>query len=304
MIVLLTLASHFGQYLYLELSTHFRLQYLLGSFLCVPVFTAYQSWKFLSVALFCGLLNLVYIWPYYRGRSKQNHSAGVRFRLLVANVLKNNKNYASIFRLIKQVDPDVVVLQETGEAWRDQIKLLNDDYPFSEIALRPKGAGTVILSKHKFEKVDVLTLDASIHVAILAEVRFDHHQVTILALHPTTPISPFKFKNRNLQFREAAALLKSVDGPGVLVGDLNTTMWSPYFSELLRSANLRDARLGFGLKTTWPMPLPSFLRMPIDHCLVSRELHVANLEIGRHIGSDHRPVIADLLLTSHFPDLI
>ena len=294
MLVVLTLASHVGRHLYLELTTHFKLQYLLGSLLCLLVFSGYQSWTFSAVALFCGLLNLFYIWPYYRTRTSQNPSSDVRLRLLQANVLKDNKNYASIFRLLKQTNPDVVVLQETNEVWRNQINLLHDVYPFSEMALRSEGAGMVILSKHKFETVEVLRLDDSIHVAILVQVRIDHHKITILALHPTTPISPFKFKNRNRQFREAATLLKGIDGPKVLIGDLNTTMWSPYFAELLRCANLRDARLGFGLKTTWPMPLPGFLRMPIDHCLVSSELQVANLEIGEHVGSDHRPMIIDL----------
>jgi hypothetical protein len=39
-IVILTLASQFGQYLYLELTTHFRLQYVLAAIACALILTA------------------------------------------------------------------------------------------------------------------------------------------------------------------------------------------------------------------------------------------------------------------------
>ena len=71
-------------------------------------------------------------------------------------------------------------------------------------------------------------------------------------------------------------------------------MWSPYFAGLVHDSGLRDARMGFGLKTSWPIPLPSFLRLPIDHCLVSKDIHVERFEIGSRTGSDHLPIIIDL----------
>ena len=153
-----------------------------------------------------------------------------------------------------------------------------------------------VFSRYAFADVKVLHLDSSTHIAILAHLDIKEKTISLLAMHPTTPITPAKFKNRNLQFREAAALLNSIKGSKVLVGDLNITMWSPYFTTLIRSSGLRDARLGFGLGTSWPMPLPSFLRLPIDHCLVSHDVQVDGFRIGPRIGSDHRPVIVDLSL--------
>jgi endonuclease/exonuclease/phosphatase (EEP) superfamily protein YafD len=80
----------------------------------------------------------------------------------------------------------------------------------------------------------------------------------------------------------------------VLIGDLNTTMWSPYFSELVKGSGLRDARLGFGLKPTWPMPLPALFQIPIDHCLVSDDIEVLGVRTGGATGSDHRPMMFDV----------
>ena len=107
---------------------------------------------------------------------------------------------------------------------------------------------------------------------------------TILALHPTTTVTAWKFKNRK-QFAEAAKIMKATKRPKLLVGDLNVTMWSPYFQRLLRDSGLRDARRGYGLQTTWPVPLPSFLRLAIDHCLVSEEWFVQAITTGANTGS-------------------
>ena len=296
-IVVMTLASQFAKHLYLELATHFRLQYVLLGITCVIVLSALQSWKFVPIAIMCVLINGIYVVPYYRLYAKRDeHRSSTQLRLLHANVLKNNTNYAAVLQLISTNNPDLLVLQEVTDDWTEQTKPLKAAYPFSEVVSLPGGAGMAVFSRHAFADVQVLNLDTSTHVAILARLNINEKPISVLAMHPTTPITPTKFKNRNLQFREAATLLNSIKGSKVLVGDLNTTMWSPYFTTLIRRSGLRDARLGFGLGTSWPMPLPPLLRLPIDHCLVSDDVQVDGFRIGPRIGSDHRPVIVDLSL--------
>ncbi|HEV8369094.1 MAG TPA: endonuclease/exonuclease/phosphatase family protein [Pyrinomonadaceae bacterium] len=294
-IVVMTLASQFGKHLYLELATHFRLQYVLLGITCVIVLSAFQSWKFVPIAIMCVLINVIYVVLYFGPQAKRDEQpSSTQLRLLHVNVLKNNTNYAAVLQLVSTNNPDLVILQEVTDEWAEQTKLLRAAYPFWEIVSLPGGAGMAVFSRHAFADSQVLNLDSSTHVAILARLNINEKPISVLAMHPPTPITPTKFKNRNLQFREAARLLNSIKGAKVLVGDLNTTMWSPYFTTLIRSSDLRDARLGFGLGTSWPMPLPPFLRLPIDHCLVSDDVQVDRLQIGPKIGSDHLPVIVDL----------
>jgi len=296
-IVVLTLASQFGKHLYIELTTHFRFQYVVATIICTMVLAAFQSWKFVPIAIMCALINAMYVVPYYSFKAKRSgNSSPIPLRLLQANVLKNNTNYKALLERVSGNQPDLVVLQEVTDDWNELTQLLQADYPFVESVPLPEGAGMAILSRYKFTDVQVLHFDSSAHVAILVRFNVKEKSISVLAMHPTTPISPTKFKNRNLQFREASKLLNSFEGSKVLVGDLNTTMWSPYFMDLIRNSGLRDARMGYGLCTTWPMPLPSFLRLPIDHCLVSDDLRVTRLQIGPNIGSDHRPLIVDLSL--------
>ena len=92
----------------------------------------------------------------------------------------------------------------------------------------------------------------------------------------------------------AAELMRETPGPKVLLGDLNVTPWSPYFQDLVEGSGLRDVRVGSGLWTTWPMPLPSFLRIPIDHCLTSDDVAVREFTTVGGTGSDHRAILVDV----------
>ncbi|HEY6803990.1 MAG TPA: endonuclease/exonuclease/phosphatase family protein [Pyrinomonadaceae bacterium] len=295
-LVLLTLASQFGQFVYLELTTHFRLQYVLASLVCAIVLVAFQSWKFLPIAIFCAVINAVYLGPYLRTNPAPPQITGVRVRLLHANVLKGNTNYQAVLDLVNEANADVVVLQEFTEDWSEHTQELRVKYPYFSVEPRLQGAGMAIFSRYPYEELQALKLDDSTHLAILARLKLAGTTLSVLSMHPPTPITPAKFRNRNQQFSEAAELLKQTGGPKVLIGDLNITMWSPYFKTLIQNSGLRDSRSGLGLYPTWPMPLPSFLRLPIDHCLVSSDIQVNGFQIGSRTGSDHRPIIVDLTI--------
>jgi endonuclease/exonuclease/phosphatase (EEP) superfamily protein YafD len=72
-------------------------------------------------------------------------------------------------------------------------------------------------------------------------------------------------------------------------------MWSPFYKNMVKTGNLRNARSGFGILPTWPTFLP-LAYIPIDHFLVSKEIGVLKIRTGRNVGSDHLPLITDLVL--------
>ncbi|HEY4065463.1 MAG TPA: endonuclease/exonuclease/phosphatase family protein [Burkholderiaceae bacterium] len=106
------------------------------------------------------------------------------------------------------------------------------------------------------------------------------------------------FADRLEQSHKLAADIAARGRPMILAGDLNASEPSPVIRTLL-ATGLRDAfsSAGWGYGYTLGHALRlgfSFLR--IDHVLVSPEIGVADAFPGGKQASEHRPVIADLLL--------
>lgn len=106
------------------------------------------------------------------------------------------------------------------------------------------------------------------------------------------------FEDRMTQARALADVVTASRRPVIVAGDLNAPESSPVVGAL-RAAGLRDAfssaGKGYGYTHGHALrPGISFLR--IDHILVSATLGVLDCFVGSKDGSEHRPVIADLLL--------
>lgn len=105
--------------------------------------------------------------------------------------------------------------------------------------------------------------------------------------------------DRLTQAETMARALRSQPRPVIVAGDFNAPSTSLVVRALL-DEGLRDAFsvAGVGYGHTWGHSLRfrfSFLR--IDHILAGPEFRVADCFVGGALGSEHRPVIADLYLT-------
>jgi vancomycin resistance protein VanJ len=112
------------------------------------------------------------------------------------------------------------------------------------------------------------------------------------------------FDDRLTQAIQLAADISNHSRPMILAGDLNAPESSPVVRHLL-DRGLRDAfsAAGWGYGYTHGHSLKlrfSFLR--IDHILVSNDIGVVDSFAGGKEASQHRPVIADLLLLPDHPN--
>lgn len=297
-IFILTILSFFGRYPFLELTTHFRFQYFWLSVILIILLCVFRSWSFAIPTLLVLGINAFYVFPYlYPAQAISQNSAKKNLRVMLANVEHRNNNYEKLLESVKLANPDIIVLQEVTEVWWGNVKNLETDYQFVKSMPKQGGSGIAIFSRYPLENSEILQLDESTHPALLNKINIDGKILTLLSIHPPTPIRSDKFINRNKQFAESARILRETPNPKILIGDMNNTMWSPYFVDLVRDSGLQDVRIGRGIYPSWISFFPSLFRIPIDHCLVSEDIEIESVSLGNSTGSDHLPLIIDLKIS-------
>lgn len=125
-----------------------------------------------------------------------------------------------------------------------------------------------------------------------ANIQVEGEDVFLLGTHPLPPDSSEYARLRNDQLRNIAALVRNQRSPVIVIGDLNTTPWSPLFVDLLRDGRLKNTSKGCGLFGSLPAWLP-LARIPLDHCLVSGAIQVTVKRLGPRVGTDHLPVTVE-----------
>ena len=215
-----------------------------------------------------------------------------RLRILMANVLYDNRMYDDFVHLIRTERPDVIGLVEFTPFWRSALSAVREEYPYRVEA--PAGASGLAL----WFKKPPLFVDEPERLApeyypfLYVTFEFAGRPRHLWLAHPKSPLSPRRSLMGNPELAALAERVGSVRGSRIVIGDLNTTEGSPHFSDFLRVSALRDGRLGFGRQPSWPTEFP--YRIPIDHSLVSEDLAVVDRRLGHKIGSDHFPLIVDL----------
>ncbi len=283
-----------------DLCCHFRVQYavLLIPFLAIALWL--REWKWLCVIVVIGGFNLALISPLFLPRPREVVTTP-QLRLMTANVFVRNDNTRLLIDLIKDEQPDVVLTLEINDHWLSALDDLQNEYPYridsiSDPRYPSYGAfGCALLSRLPLRDERIIRIGSQSLPVVMAEIESDGVELTVCGAHPYPPSGRERTIIRDEYLDELGRLLSTIRGPLVLLGDLNTTRWSPKFRTLAKTAEMRDASEGFGWQPTWPgwLPLP---QIPIDHVLVSPELKVIDHRVGPSIDSDHLPVTTDIVI--------
>jgi len=282
--------------IFFELSSHFKLQYLLVGFYTFIFFALVRAKKiWLLVSAFCIIVNLAEIVPwYFPAPAFAGATPGQHLRILHSNVLTSNRRYSEVISLVKAEQPDIAVFVEVSTVWAKELAVLSEMFPYSYHYQESERFGSAIYSKLPLKNPSVKAFSKR-RKSLFAEVEFQGKIISLILAHPTVPIKQQSFIERNRQLAGIGEYAGQVKNPLIVVGDFNTTMWSPFYKNMVKTGNLRNARSGFGILPTWPTFMP-LAYIPIDHFLVSQEIGVLKIRTGRKVGSDHLPLITDLVL--------
>jgi len=280
---------------YLELFSHFRLQYLFASMVLAIILVTLRKFNYAVLMIVIAIVNSVPVVPWYMGTSMTTANIESRFTVLLANVQSENDDHQSLATLVENEQPDIVFLQEIHEGWAGTLTVLAEDYPYSRIVPRNDNFGIAVMSRRPIDSVDVMDSPPLGLPTLVARITIQDSQLTFVSTHPMNPIGKMAYDARNEQLADISRHVSALAGPVVLIGDLNTSMWASHYRKLEADTRLRNARVGFGIFPSWPTFLP-FAMIPIDHCLVSDAIGVVDFRRGPDIGSDHLPLVVTLEL--------
>ncbi|EGF90618.1 endonuclease/Exonuclease/phosphatase family protein [Asticcacaulis biprosthecium C19] len=268
-----------------EMLAPFRPQILVGTLVLAVASLPFLSWKLTLAVGAVATLNATPMALRWFGRQVLPAPDTANLTILSLNVLYRNSDYDRVEDVIRRESADVVVASETDSEWILQLQSLNDLYPYSQTI---PGRGAFGLSVHAKSpmKAEVLELGGERLPLIRAE--FDTY--VVYAVHPMPPGSSDKATENGVYLQQLAEVARLETKPVVLAGDFNTTLWSSNIRPLVKDRWQWPS--GSGAAYTWPVGA-AFLGIQIDHIL-TQKMRAGRFRVLEPIGSDHRPVRADL----------
>ncbi len=255
----------------------------------------------ISMLLFSSAYQAYRIFPYTSLSVAEVESAtedrdAAVVRLVTANVLMYNRDSEKYLRVLKNIDPDIVLTTEADQWWSDRLDALDSSYPYQVKCPQGNTYGMILHSRFPLIEPSVRFLVEPDVPSIHSGVRLPGgHVFRLIGLHPRPP-GPTESEDtveRDAELIIAGKFAKRSNLPIMVVGDLNDVAWSHTSTLFQEISGLLDPRVGRGMYNTYHADF-FFIRFPLDHIFHSAHFKLVDMRRLPHIGSDHFPFYAAL----------
>lgn len=262
---------------------------------------ARRKWVALALALPSLIIGLTFA-PLFLPRPAEVLAANTSFKVMSYNVWYHNREAAEAARLIRQEQPDILLLQELSPAMLQAlITQLAEMYADGQLywAYEPEALQGII-SRFPITPVE-LAYDKGRTQKVIAATPVG--PVAVWNVHLNTPL-PW-----SRQYRQISGLVEDIaaaDGPLIVGGDFNTTDQSEVYQLVGQYLHNAHWEAGWGFGFSFPADKPRFERVPIltpviriDHIFYSSHFSAHSAcTLEESGGSDHLPVTAELIVGS------
>jgi endonuclease/exonuclease/phosphatase (EEP) superfamily protein YafD len=275
---------------------------LYGLAIVVLYFWAGRGWPrfVLACALALGALyQLSWIYAYLPVAPIQTQAATAAddarlIRIMVANILMTNRQAERFVRLVKQVDPDILIVDEPDTWWAEQLTELDGVFPHQTKYPLDNTYGMIFYSRLPVirSKVRFIVEDDIPSIHSLIRLR-SGQPIVLISLHPRPPQPNLDTEARDAELVLVGREVKQSPYPTIVAGDMNDVGWSETSELFQKVSGLLDPRRGRGLFPTFHADY-FFLRYPLDHLFHSEHFRLVRMAVLEHVGSDHFPLLVEL----------
>ena len=230
------------------------------------------------------------------GQSSSDHGLSV----MTLNCRFGRADPEEVVRCVRSYGVEVLALQEVKGNLLESLQTagIHQLLPYlTQGTAGPddNGGRNVILSAARPAIAYPSALDLPAAAVPLVELKTSCGPVRVASVHPKSPQRGARQWGMGIA---ALAKLAQPPTPTIVMGDCNATLQHPTFRAMLAQSGLRDASLSLkaGSHPTFPSGrlLPPLIE--IDHILMDDDLTAQSMHALRISGSDHRALIAQLVL--------
>ncbi len=246
----------------------------------------------------------------YRIRPEKGHDSPI-LRVMTYNIRGGTWNLDKVLATIRHARPDVLCLQEartnTATGSSDLEARIRSGLP-GYVGYRKESIMTLCRTDTVEFGHETLMAGRRSRPLVWAEVRAGPRTVTVANVHfvLSSPIGSAariglrRYTEEAIEVRmaQAKALLAAVrrrQGPIIVCGDFNTPPRGIVYGMLADAWTDAAGSVGSGFGYTFASPMPV---LRIDYVWLSSDLRAVRTSVPASTGSDHRPVVADIALTS------
>lgn len=221
-------------------------------------------------------------------------------KLASVNLLMINNNRQPIIEELRALKADIMVFQEYSKPWhRDLTEAFEEDYIFRVQTVRNDSFGAAIYSKKPFlnrqAKIDIGGMKVPTYRLV-----FEHEgqRFVLYNIHTLPPRKTDYVAEQRLQFLDLKAFFAKETKPVLVCGDFNWTEHTIYHRAMKELGFVEGhEQVGVGRGSTWPvLGVTRYLPgIRLDHMYVRGPVRFLRHDRGQGIGSDHRPIFADLV---------
>jgi len=215
------------------------------------------------------------------------------------NILYTNDSIDGAANFLASKNIDIVALQEAKPEFVEQMKQ-KLGYEYSEVSdcdCDAEDTETGIVSKYPLSNTKtVIEHSNGIILRTEAQITADK-KVAIYAVHIPPPFNQHWYLLRNDFTKKLTEVVQEDPLETIVMGDFNTTIFSPAAREFIDDNSTKITNIS---DRVWPscswFGYSVIACVRIDHIYVSNSFGIGRSYIGEGFGSDHRPIVVDLLI--------
>jgi endonuclease/exonuclease/phosphatase (EEP) superfamily protein YafD len=226
---------------------------------------------------------------------------GRTLTLLSFNVYDGHADVPILARTIRAARPDVVVLPEAGERYRELLTTQVADLGYRSWTTEPPNSedvrGIVVLTAPWLGAVTAEPLPLDTKFRWMQVTGGALRPVRVVTVHAAAPVPAL-----TQEWTSELGMLQHWCAPGngfnVVIGDVNATLDHHPLRSGISGCTDAAADRGQGLVATWPTVWPRWFGVQIDHVFTAGGLRPASLQVLDIPGSDHRALLTRVVVPS------